>query len=437
MSVVDVLVVGGGFAGVTAARELALAGREVVLLEAKDRIGGRTNSLQWHGETIELGGMWIHYLQACVWREITRTGVRVRSFPKADEMLFNSGDGPRVLSGDELSESVAAWQMYMEGARDALSVPFALDPANSSLSAIDSQTMAQRLNGLDLKPDARDRLSAGLTQWASGSIEDAGALFPFRLFAMSGFSVPAVDAITAEYVLADGTGTLIGEMAEQADFEIKFGSTVTAVRRVDGHVRVELGDGTTIDARAAVIALPLNVLGRIEFEPALPSQQADAVSRRQVSTGCKVMIKARGTGKRIDASAVGQAFAHLFTDRKFADGSDLLVAFGPDARAMDGADVTLVQAHVDALAEGLTVEDFIYHDWTTDTCADGTWAVHQPGWMSEHITAFDDPIGNLAFAGSDIAQGWIGHIDGAIETGLRAARQVEQYLYGATEVVAR
>ena len=112
MSVVDVLVVGGGFAGVTAARELALAGREVVLLEAKDRIGGRTNSLQWHGETIELGGMWIHYLQACVWREITRTGVRVRSFPKADEMLFNSGDGPRVLSGDELSESVAAADVH-------------------------------------------------------------------------------------------------------------------------------------------------------------------------------------------------------------------------------------------------------------------------------------------------------------------------------------
>lgn len=437
MDTVDVVVVGGGFAGVTAARELALAGRNVVLLEAKDRIGGRTNSLQWHGETIELGGMWVHYIQANVWREIVRSGVRVRAFPKADEMLFNSGDGPEPLSEQEIDETTEAWQAYMDGAREALGVPFALDHHNAALATIDVKTMSQRLAELDLKPEVRDRLSVGLIQWASGPIDEAGALFCYRLFAMSGFSVPAVEATTAEYTLADGTGTLIGQMAAQADFEVRFHSAALSVRREGGVIRVELADGTTVAARSAVVALPLNVLGSIAFDPPLPPDLATAVSRPQVSTGCKVMIKARGVDKRVDASAVGQAFAHVFTDRRFADGSDLLVAFGPDARVMDDADVSVVQGYVDAFVDGMTVEDFTWHDWTTDGCAEGTWAVHQPGWVSDHLAAFDEPVDGVFFAGSDIAQGWIGHIDGAIETGNRAALKVHRYLGGATEVGSR
>ncbi len=432
MRVVDALVVGGGFAGVTAARELALAGRKVVLLEAKDRIGGRTNSLVWHGETVELGGTWVHYLQACVWREVVRAGAKVRSFGKADESLFNSGDGPRVLSEDERSETAAAWTAYFDGASDALDVPFAVDPGRPGVAAIDTQTMAQRLAGLDIKPDARERLSAGLTSWANGSIDDAGALFPVRLFAMSGFSVPALEATTTDFILAEGTGALIGEMAAQADFDMRFHSTVTAVRRQADSVRVELADGTSIEARTVVVALPLNVLGDIEFEPALGASQAAAVSAPQVSSGCKVLIKAGGSDKRVDAAAVDQAFAHVLTDRFFSDGSQLLIAFGPDARKMADAGIADVQAYLDAMVEGMTVEDFVWHDWTQDSCAQGTWAVHRPGWVSEHAAAFDAPVGNLFFAGSDFANGWIGHIDGAIETGMRAARQVEQYLYDTT-----
>jgi monoamine oxidase len=59
----DVIVVGGGFAGVTAARECALRGRDVLLLEARDRLGGRTWSKSWAGTRIELGGAWVHWHQ--------------------------------------------------------------------------------------------------------------------------------------------------------------------------------------------------------------------------------------------------------------------------------------------------------------------------------------------------------------------------------------
>ena len=73
----DVIVVGGGFAGVTAAREASLRGRSVLLLEARDRLGGRTWTARWNGSTIEYGGAWVHWHQPHTWSEITRAGLRV------------------------------------------------------------------------------------------------------------------------------------------------------------------------------------------------------------------------------------------------------------------------------------------------------------------------------------------------------------------------
>src|SRR5579871_4205719 len=73
----DVIVVGGGFAGVTAAREAALRGRSVLLLEARDRLGGRTWTAPWEGVPIEYGGGWVHWHQPHTWSEITRAGARV------------------------------------------------------------------------------------------------------------------------------------------------------------------------------------------------------------------------------------------------------------------------------------------------------------------------------------------------------------------------
>src|SRR3954468_7093637 len=73
----DVGVVGGGFAGVTAARESARDGRSTLVLEARDRLGGRTWTAPWHGHDVEYGGGWVHWHQPFTFSEITRAGLAV------------------------------------------------------------------------------------------------------------------------------------------------------------------------------------------------------------------------------------------------------------------------------------------------------------------------------------------------------------------------
>ena len=116
------------------------------------------------------------------------------------------------------------------------------------------------------------------------------------------------------------------------------------------------------------------------------------------------------------------------TDRLLPDGSQLLVGFGRDAAAIDADDRDAVQRALDRLVPGLEIIDATTHDWLADEFARGTWAIHRPGWYTRHHAAMRGPESGLVFAGSDLADGWSGFVDGAIESGLRAATQVQALL---------
>ena len=87
-----------------------------------------------------------------------------------------------------------------------------------------------------------------------------------------------------------------------------------------------------------------------------------------------------------------------------------------------------MQRALDELMPGLEIVDAITHDWLEDEFARGTWAIHRPGWYTRHHAAMRAPEHGLVFAGSDLADGWSGFVDGAIESGLRAAHQVQALL---------
>ena len=115
----DVIVVGGGFAGLSAARECALRGRKTLLLEARDRLGGRTWSADWNGFPIEYGGA-LHWHQPHTFSEPTRAGLSVSISEDTGHAHWHVGAERR--SGTIEERDVIArrgWDSFVEGVRDA------------------------------------------------------------------------------------------------------------------------------------------------------------------------------------------------------------------------------------------------------------------------------------------------------------------------------
>jgi pseudooxynicotine oxidase len=98
-----------------------------------------------------------------------------------------------------------------------------------------------------------------------------------------------------------------------------------------------------------------------------------------------------------------------------------MIGFGRDAEACDATDLVAVQRQLDEILPGYEALAATAHDWLADEFSRGTWAIHRPGWYTRHHAEMQKPEGRLLFAGSDLANGWSGFMDGAIESGLRSA----------------
>ena len=169
-----------------------------------------------------------------------------------------------------------------------------------------------------------------------------------------------------------------------------------------------------------MLAVPLNALGSIAFEPELPERKRVAIALGQASLGIKLFIHARGEPLLQNAIRPGHPFGYLDTEELRSDGTQLLVRFGVDARDCDPSDAAGVQRQLDAILPGYELLDATAHDWLDDEFSRGTWAIHRPGWYEHHHAATREPEGRVLLSGSDLADGWAGFIDGALESGLRA-----------------
>ena len=119
----------------------------------------------------------------------------------------------------------------------------------------------------------------------------------------------------------------------------------------------------------------------------------------------------------------GHPFGFLHTDELLDDGTQVLIGFGPDAARGDADDPASVQRQLDELVDGYEVVGAAAHDWLADEFSRGTWAIHRPGWYTRYHAECRRPEGSVVLAGSDLADGWAGFIDGAIESGLRAGAE--------------
>jgi monoamine oxidase len=168
------------------------------------------------------------------------------------------------------------------------------------------------------------------------------------------------------------------------------------------------------------VAVALNALPAIAFDPPLPEAKQRAIALGQASRGIKLMLRVRGDELMQNAIAPGHPFGYLDSEELDGDGTQLMIGFGPDAERCDVTDLAAVQRQLNAILPGYELIGATAHDWLADEFSRGTWAIHRPGWYEHHHAAMASPEGAVVFAGSDLANGWAGFIDGAIESGLRA-----------------
>jgi monoamine oxidase len=417
----DVVVVGGGFAGVTAAREAALRGCSVLLLEARDRLGGRTWSADWNGIPVEYGGAWVHWHQPHTWSEITRAGLAVEIRPQSDIAAWYVGDERRTGTPAERDAILErAWNKFVDGVRGALPRPHEPSHARDELARFDTITIAERIDGIELDEEERAILIAECEALAHAPITDTAAVSVLRWHALSGYSLELTQETGSRVTIAAGTGALLRAIHEAARVETRLSTPVATIRQDANRVEVESRAGEVFGARAVVVAVPLNTLGAVEFDPPLSPSKREGIALGQSSRGIKLFVRARGDEPTTNAIRAGHAFGYIDTELVLEDGTQLLIGFGLDAEACDASDHASVQRQLDEILPGLELVDSTAHDWLADEFSRGTWATHWPGWYTRYHEEMRRPEGRVVLAGSDLADGWSGFIDGAIESGLRA-----------------
>ncbi len=223
---------------------------------------------------------------------------------------------------------------------------------------------------------------------------------------------------------ADGWSGLAEALAGASGVELRLAAEVRSIADADGRVTCTLASGETVTARAAIVAVPINCLPAIAFDPPLPPRTAEAAGAN-AGTAVKVVLLARGVQPH--GLAVGHA-PHLplhwwYVDDE-VDGLVRITGFGWRVDGFDPSD----PAHVARALAGYLPEaelvEHATHDWVADPHSRGTWLTApagDPGRVSADRFA---PHGQIAFAGSDVALEHAGWFEGALVSGAAAARHV-------------
>jgi monoamine oxidase len=298
----------------------------------------------------------------------------------------------------------------------------------AAVQAIDGLSVRDRLESLDLPAETLDLLDGLWTSDCSAPIAEAGLSVALRWFALAGWDALSMLDTVSRYKLTDGTRRLIEAMAADGAAELWLSTPVAAVEQEAESVRITTRDGQGIAAHAVVVTVPLNALRALDFKPALSSAKQAMVAEGQASRGLKVWVRIRGERPHFSATAPDDHAITSLHSESYVPGGTLLVGFGPAADRLDVTDRAAVERAVRVFLPDVEVEEVTGHDWVADEFSRGTWPVYRPRQLTHYLRALQQPEGRVVLAGSETSNGWCGFIDGAIESGLRAARQVAELL---------
>ena len=295
----DVVVVGAGLAGLTAARTLLDAGASVVVVEARDRVGGRTHSVEQDGRLIEYGGQWVGPTQDHVLGLIAEFGLD--TFPQhseGDNLQFTGGKLLRYAGAIPTGDPVQAADLA-EALVELTSRAMELDPArpwaHPFADALDAMTMETWIGAQPFCDGAKDWLRAmtrALFPAEPGEISLLHALFYLRSGGGAEKMMGTVNS-AQETRITEGAQALsmrlAGLVGGRPGGRVLLGCPATRIDHFPGAVTVH-HDGGTVTARRVIVAIPPALAGRIRYSPALPGVRDQLTQRSFMGSVIKVHL---------------------------------------------------------------------------------------------------------------------------------------------------
>jgi monoamine oxidase len=426
----EAIVVGGGFAGVTAARDLARE-RSTLLVEARDRLGGRawTRSFAGTSTQVELGGQFVYpQLQPHLAGEMERYDIALEpGLPFGRQEWLVGGErreGALPVPFGHLPDfERAAFHIHRAARRIEAGTPLDQQPL-ADLDVPWGDFLAQ----LDLPATVHGFFNHVLGVYVGRYPHEGSALHMLNHYAQFGGSVLQATPWARGSRLAGGSGPLIRAIWEDAaanGARAELSAPVAAIRHDSERATVTTQDGRSFAAGAVVLATPLSCWGDVDVTPALhPAKLAAAATRPGAAAG-KYWALVEGAPERhfVVADPPTSRGGYQTSVHTVLPEGQLFAGFTVDADAMGIGTLEGVQAAVEMFSPGARVLAFDGHDWIRDPYAKGAWSGFKPGTLSRSHSELARPEGRLAFAGSDVSLGYNGWFDGAIESGRRAARQ--------------
>jgi monoamine oxidase len=443
---VDVCVVGAGFAGMTAARRLMDAGRSVVVLEARNRVGGRVWGHPYYdGVKIDVGGTWLGGGHEKLYALVKEAGLE--SYP-----TYDSGDSVLFLNGEA--------QRY-SGLLPKINL-YSLAVLGLTIKRLDWMLKKLPLDEPWQSSKAKDWDSQSAGGWIDSFLnvpDKTARLFMHQMVAGFFAADPAEVSLLSVLVLARGAGSLEyssmvkggadealvdGGMHRVAEYlagrlgdAIQLRSPVRSLKQDADGVEV-ISDTGSVRARRAIVSTPPILASRIAYEPALPHDHGYLLQRTPPGTIMRAVVAYdepfwRRDGLTGETLAPGHpcAFSIDQSPKSGAPGIISIYSSGPPALQMAKLDPAerrriFLQALTSRLGSKASQPiHYVEANWSDEPWSQGGMIAHfPPGVLTTYGPSLRTPVGRIHWAGTETATRYHGLIEGAIRSGERAADEV-------------
>lgn len=432
----DTIIVGAGLAGLTAARMLADSGQSVLVLEARTRVGGRTEAQILDGGVyLDLGAQWIGPTQEHVAELVRELGLRTEPTPTAGEHLWHARGVTRRYTGVVPPLSPLALldlvQAQVRFERMARTVPLAAPWQARRAAEWDRRSFGAWVERATFTAEARRLLLSYAELFAlaePGAISLLHALF----FTHAGGGLSVLGGTTGgaqQERIVGGAQQLSEGLAARLGERVRTGVAVRRIEQNEAGIHVYT-DACTYTARNAVIAVPPQALRMIAFEPPLPEGRERLLQLLGTAGVVKCLAIYDTPFWRVEGLS-GQAHSDRGPVSSVYDASPgngsagVLVGFLSSGEQSGRRELFLQALTRFFGPRAAQPRAFIERDWGMEPW---TWGSHTayfpPGvWTSEGAAA-RRPWGRIFWAGTETATRWFGYMDGAIASGKRAAQEL-------------